>query len=1063
MIKYVFLTLFIGIISFCVQTQTDPNDINDIILWYSADSVTQDSNNNAAILHDKSGNGFNAVQTIPSRRPNIIYDFNNHPSLSFSGYYNYMDCDFNQTFNSPNTFFIILKDISTAGNKYYFSGLNYPGGYSFYHRANLTMSIHSGSTFTQSYPKSFPFDYTLFTIQYNNGSYTIRENGIHKDNGATGTGSFNGIRVGGRFDLNYFFEGNLAEMVAYNRNLGLSELTQVESYLMNKYAPPVNVGIDSSHYSFCNLIIKAGKHFTSYLWSDGSTADSLIPSQSGTYWVEVEDIFGNISSDTIDVQLPEFQHPTTQLYCPNDSIIWDTGLGQHYTYLWSDGSTGDTLNIASPGAVHVVVTDTNGCVFKSDTLTFSEDPFSSTATLGPDKDLCSGNNLGLTAGANEATNYVWNTSETTSEIEITTTGTYSVIAENANGCNVKDTIAITIIGDAPNILADVPAYVCTAAPFAYEDLSSTTDGSSIVSSDWNFGNGETASATQGSFAYATAGNYDITLTIATSSGCFNTTTVPIEVKANPSLSFTSTNSCQRQDITFNGGQLSPEPITAWSWNFGDPASGTANTANGQNTHHLFETSGDFDVMLVGTDIFGCIDTLVQSTTIDPTPNIDFTFTEVCEGNVVNYQNASTITAPATISTYQWNFGDGTNSGQADPQKPYAAHGNYTVTLTATANNGCSDSESQTVKIHATPQVNYTVDQACAGIETEFTDNSFIPNGSVAQVDWSIDGQAPLTGFTVNANFDQSGSYTLEQTVQSAFGCMNTALAMVEIADFISADFEFSPNAFVTDYPITFESTSTGANEYQWTFGDFATSQSPDTSIVFDESQIDTTYEVALWVRNIHGCSDSVSIQRTVLERTTDLELSQLFSQEVNGFLTLGVQLKNVGTTPITSVDLFLRKPGMVPLKETWEGNLQAGESENYIFSASPSAAVQDQEVNQNYLCIEGRIVAPGQFSELNLANNEVCTAVAPTEMALIHPYPNPVNDQLTVKVVLPKETVIGLHIYDNQGRKVHTITENEALQKGLNVFYVNTSGWSSGSYKIQTVGSAVDAVGFVKL
>src|SRR5690554_598413 len=561
--------------------------------------------------------------------------------------------------------------------------------------------------------------------------------------------------------------GEIAEIIVFNDFLTPEEREQVSNYIRHKYAPPVNLGSNITQYGFCDSTLYAGKRCDSYLWSDGSTADSLIVSEPGTYWVETVDIFAFTSSDTIEVIFPEIQSPTSQLYCPSEFIDWQTGLGEHYNYLWSDGSTADSLVINSPGSYHVTVTDTNGCVFQSDTLVFDEDPFTATASLGPDVNLCTGNNLGLSVGANEAVSYLWNTGATTPEIGISSSGTYNVQVQNANGCIAMDTIDVTIIGDAPNIAFDVPAQSCVAAPFDFEDLSTTTDGSSIIAWGWNFGEGSTENVEQGTFAYSADGNYDITLTIETSSGCFNTLSAPIEIKTNPILTFSTSYICKTKAIEFNGGQLSPQTITDWNWNFNDPASGTNNVATGQNTQHVFASPGDYDVMLIGTDIFGCIDTLVQTKTIAPTPSADFNFNEVCEGSVVNYQNASTVASPATITSYQWTFGDGTNSGQTNPQKPYASQGVYTVGLTATANNGCSDDTTQTIKIHAIPQVNYTLEQACAGIDAQFIDNSFIPNGSVAQVDWSIDGQTPITGFTVGHQFPNAGTYSLEQTVRSA--------------------------------------------------------------------------------------------------------------------------------------------------------------------------------------------------------------------------------------------------------------------------------------------------------
>lgn len=1043
-------------------------------LWLDADSVTPIAGNKVAQWNDLSGNSNHLTQTNSGNQPtleNNISGLNGHNQIDFDA----LSTQYLENLDLSNLvegdIFALLKLNTSFPSSPVSTGLwtfgsstlsdHYPYTNSFVYSGFGNNTRHQISTILPSFDLS-----SVHILNINSGSdFNLRLNNDLFFNTSTGYSSFSSSILLGKSYGNYFFDGKMSEVLLFNTVLSDSLRNLVHSQMQHKYAPPVNLGSNITQYGFCDTTLYAGKRFTSYLWSDGSTADSLIANGPGTYWVEVEDIFGFISRDTIEV-LSGLNYPTSQLYCPSEFIDWQTGLGEHYNYLWSDGSTADSLVINSPGSYHVTVTDTNGCVFQSDTLVFDEDPFTATASLGPDVNLCTGNNLGLSVGANEAVSYLWNTGATTPEIGISSSGTYNVQVQNANGCVAMDTIDVTIIGDAPNIAFDVPAQSCVAAPFDFEDLSTTTDGSSIIAWDWNFGEGSTAQLEQGNFAYSADGNYDITLTIETSSGCFNTLSAPIEIKTNPMLTFSTNYICQNQAIEFNGGQLSPQTITDWNWNFNDPASGTDNVATGQNTQHVFALPGDYDVMLIGTDIFGCIDTLVQTKTIAPTPTADFNFNEVCEGSVVNYQNASTVASPASITSYQWTFGDGTNSGQTNPQKPYASQGVYTVGLTATANNGCSDDTTQTIKIHAIPQVNYTLEQACAGIETRFTDNSFISNGSVAQVDWSIDGQTPITGFTVGHQFPNAGTYSLEQTVRSAFGCENSAVSSVTIKDYIDADFDFSPNAFVSDYPIVFQSTSTGASQYEWTFGDFANAQQADTSITFDESQIGNTYTVELLVRNIHGCSDSMTIQGTVLERQTDLLISQLFSQEENGYLTIGVQLKNIGTTPINRVDLYLRKPSLSGgIKETWSGNLQAGQSEIYVFSAAPSATVMDKDADQNYLCIEGRIVSPAQFTELDLENNEVCRVIAPSEVVLIHPYPNPVSDQLTIKVVMPAKEVIALHVYNDQGRLVQTITEEEELQKGLNTFYVNTSGWAAGNYKIRTITSTkqVPTVGFVKL
>ncbi|PWH85326.1 PKD domain-containing protein [Brumimicrobium oceani] len=1036
------------------------------------DSVLLDANGRVEKWKDLSANGYIFKQVDLSKRPiqNSNPNLGNHKTLSFNADNEEYLSEVNLSHLNEGEIFSLVKrsimpvTVKTHSGLWLFGGGQPNPWYPKWSDNNLYPTFGRNIRFTiTNHSSSVELDKYHIINMSSNQSFNLKINHSFEYTSSNGSVSFRPNSYLGKSKDDYYLDGEIGQTLLFNTVLNDSLERLVRTFLYNKYAPPVNLGRDISH-SICDSIIYAGKNFKSYLWSDGSDADSLIIQTSGIYWVEVTDIFGNTSRDTIYVERNIPQYPTTQLYCQNDSIIWNTNLAQHYSYLWSDGSTADTLEIDSPGDYYVTVTDTNGCIFKSDTLTFAEDPFSTLATLGPDLSLCSGNNIALTAGATSATNYLWNTNETTPEITITTSGTYSVIVQNANGCEVKDTINVTILGDAPIINAQLPSITCVAEDFNYQDLSTTTDGSTIIGWDWDFGNGTTSLLNQGNHAYSAGGIYDVELTVETSVGCFNDQTFTIEVKENPILTYATSNQCQDESIQFNGGQMSPQTITNWEWNFDDPASGTDNTANGQNVAHSYNAFGDYDVMLIGTDVFGCVDTLIQTKTIEPTPVADFSFTEVCEGNTVTFQNNSTVSSPSVISANQWSFGDGTNSNQSNPQKPYSLYGTYTVDLTTSANNGCSHSISKDIKIHATPQVQFSMNQACAGIETSFEDNSFVPDGSVAQVNWKFGNETPMSGFDITKNFTNSGNYTLEQTVSSGFGCINSAVSTITINPYLNADFIFTPNAFIAEYPIAFESTSSGENAYLWSFGNIANSTLADTSITFEEYLIGTEQTVELRVENQWNCSDSISVKLPVLEQRTDLEISQIFSQDINGFLTIGVRLKNIGSTPISEVDLVLNSPSTGFIKETWVGMLQADEEEIYIFSASPSAQTTVEDSLQNFLCIAGTIVLPAQFIEEDISNNEVCKTMSENQTVIVFPYPNPVKDELTVKVVMPKKGVVALNVYDSYGKIIYTITEKQELEKGLTIFTVETGTWSNGSYTIVYEGEGeVPSVGFVKL
>jgi gliding motility-associated-like protein len=102
----------------------------------------------------------------------------------------------------------------------------------------------------------------------------------------------------------------------------------------------------------------------------------------------------------------------------------------------------------------------------------------------------------------------------------------------------------------------------------------------------------------------------------------------------------------------------------------------------------------------------------------------------CLGTPINFTDNSTITAPSTIATYQWNFGNGiitpASSGAviAVPNTigtytalshDYAANGAFVPQLTVVSSDGCSDVFNLPISINALPVVVAGVDQTiCSG-------------------------------------------------------------------------------------------------------------------------------------------------------------------------------------------------------------------------------------------------------------------------------------------------------------------------------------------------------------
>ncbi|PXX90544.1 hypothetical protein DF185_23350, partial [Marinifilum breve] len=101
------------------------------------------------------------------------------------------------------------------------------------------------------------------------------------------------------------------------------------------------------------------------------------------------------------------------------------------------------------GNYSVVVTDANGCSATDDVnVTVHPNP---TVDLGADQETCAGNTITLDAG-NSGSTYLWSNGSTTQTITVSTSGNYSVVVTDANGCSATDDVNVTVH---PNPVVDL--------------------------------------------------------------------------------------------------------------------------------------------------------------------------------------------------------------------------------------------------------------------------------------------------------------------------------------------------------------------------------------------------------------------------------------------------------------------------------------------------------------------------------------------------------------------------------------------------------------------------------
>jgi PKD repeat protein len=150
----------------------------------------------------------------------------------------------------------------------------------------------------------------------------------------------------------------------------------------------------------------------------------------------------------------------------------------------------------------------------------------------------------------------------------------------------------------------LPACANTDVLFSY---SSTVNGQSIVSYDWDFGNDSLGTSQSESTTYAADGIFDVTLNTTTAAGCEYSFDTQVEIIAAPQLAFTADYDQTSGIVTFtNLSTISSGSIVEFFWEFGDDT-----TSDLFEPTHTYPADGFYTATLSATSDQGCTSSLIQ--------------------------------------------------------------------------------------------------------------------------------------------------------------------------------------------------------------------------------------------------------------------------------------------------------------------------------------------------------------------------------------------------------------------------------------------------------------------
>jgi len=433
-------------------------------------------------------------------------------------------------------------------------------------------------------------------------------------------------------------------------------------------------------------------------------------------------------------------------------------------------------------------------------------------------------------------------------------GTYTVklTVSNTSGSNsITKTQYITVY-DNPIVKFTVSdSFNCVPFTTHFTDLS-TTSGGNTTAWEWDFDDGSTSAIKNPQHGYSQPGNYNITLKVTNSGGCFSSLSKLAYIKAADSIrtlfSFSQPTKCKPPEtIRFTNSTLGPGTMS-YLWNFGDGSSSTQTSVS-----HIYNTGGIYSVSLIVSNSLGCKDTLVYKDTVT-IKNVQTAINSrdtTCVNTSTSLINATT---PAPLSS-RWVFSDGTTSFGATTAKTFINPGNYNVKLVSNFNT-CSDSVTKRITVLNAPVVNFSALDSTS-CKPPLTVN--FNNLSTGAVNWSWDFGDGLTAASQSPShtYTSEGEFNVKLSATSSGGCTNTLTQFrfiritKPVVRFDTAEGGGCIPYIFKPYPVV--SSVDGIAAYLWDFGNGHSSAARFPTEIYTDSG---TYTVKLQVLSNDGCIDS---------------------------------------------------------------------------------------------------------------------------------------------------------------------------------------------------------------
>lgn len=441
-------------------------------------------------------------------------------------------------------------------------------------------------------------------------------------------------------------------------------------------------------------------------------------------------------------------------------------------------------------------------------------------------------------------------------------GTYPVILTVDDGTGLanathEDALSVRV-NRSPVAVAGNNQRVCTDDVVVLDGGQSTDPEGGVLEYHWDFGDGTGSDIVNPTKVYRKGGVYPVTLSVRDDSGFEANTAssrLAVQVDQGPIADAgEDIIACARSEVRFDGSGSTDIDgvVNSYTWDFGD-----GQTGGGVRPAHFYSKPGEYRVFLTieGEEAGLCDATSRDEVALKVVPGPSAIISgpdAVPVGVVAAFDGSASFMENGSISSWSWDFGDGTTVSGPTAQHTYEAAGVYRVTLTLTSEEAlpqCRTIDStHLIRVNAAPTAAAGEDQLVAVDEEVVFDASASSDtdGGIVAYEWEFGDGDAATGIEVRHRYRAPGTYVARLTVRDEAGLENSVSndeLVVEVNSRPEPSIDGPAVACVGESETWRAGGGADGASHAWVFGDGANSTGPSASHAYGKTG---RYELVLY-------------------------------------------------------------------------------------------------------------------------------------------------------------------------------------------------------------------------